>query len=104
MVLASSNGTLTDADIGRTDFPTYHCPPQQHFAAFSQRVIGEGELEEHSLINMPKQQFHQEPFVHAAGRLGYLEGLTISHQTNGARNKPLLQYFGGIPYALSTLR
>lgn len=45
---------------------------------------------------MSRSQYAQESFIHHAGSLGYLEGLRISSQ----QGQPLIQYFGGVPYAL----
>lgn len=45
-----------------------------------------------------RPQYQQTPFRFVAESIGHIEGLTVSHRTNP--NKPLLHYFGGLPYAL----
>ncbi|KAK3651466.1 hypothetical protein LTR56_005608 [Elasticomyces elasticus] len=46
---------------------------------------------------MPRQQYKKEPYRFQAGALGHIEGVTVSHRADA---KPLLRYFGGLPYAL----
>jgi len=50
---------------------------------------------------MPREQLKKDPYLLDGGpSIGFLEGLTVSYRSNSARNKPLLRYFGGVPYAL----
>ena len=44
-----------------------------------------------------EESYAQNPFLFDAGPLGHIEGLTISKELG---SNPLLQYFGGLPYAL----
>jgi hypothetical protein len=45
------------------------------------------------------QQYHDDECILNAGPLGHIEGLTISDQNNNP-SRPLIHYFGGLPYAL----
>jgi hypothetical protein len=47
---------------------------------------------------MPRPHFQHDIHRFVAGPLGHIEGLTVSHRTNPS--KPLINYFGGLPYAL----
>ncbi|KAF2769073.1 alpha/beta-hydrolase [Teratosphaeria nubilosa] len=49
---------------------------------------------------MPKEQLKKDPYRFDAGRLGQIEGVTLSYRSNSSRNQPLIRYFGGLPYAL----
>ncbi|KAK1059805.1 hypothetical protein LTR74_012322 [Friedmanniomyces endolithicus] len=49
---------------------------------------------------MPREQYKKDPFPFSADALGYLEGVTVSYRSNSSRARPLLRYFGGLPYAL----
>ncbi|KAK0252108.1 hypothetical protein LTS09_012902 [Friedmanniomyces endolithicus] len=49
---------------------------------------------------MPREQYKKDPFPFSADALGYLEGVTVSYRSNSSRTRPLLRYFGGLPYAL----
>ncbi|KAK5127174.1 hypothetical protein LTR85_008535 [Meristemomyces frigidus] len=46
---------------------------------------------------MAQQQLEQGSYQFDAGPLGHIEGLTVS---SSSEDKPLLHYFGGLPYAL----
>lgn len=49
---------------------------------------------------MSSEQMEKDPFLFDAGPLGHIEGLSVSYHSDTSRNKPLLRYFGGLPYAL----
>ncbi|KAH9835964.1 putative esterase/lipase [Teratosphaeria destructans] len=49
---------------------------------------------------MPREQLKKDPYRFDAGRLGQIEGVTLSYRSNYSRNQPLIRYFGGLPYAL----
>jgi carboxylesterase type B len=49
---------------------------------------------------MAPDQLKRDPYRFHAGHLGHIEGLTVSSHSNTSRSKPLVHYFGGLPYAL----
>ena len=47
---------------------------------------------------MPRPQYQSTPFKLVAESIGHIEGITLANRANPG--KPLLHYFGGLPYAL----
>ncbi|KAK3110306.1 hypothetical protein LTR53_015528 [Teratosphaeriaceae sp. CCFEE 6253] len=49
---------------------------------------------------MPREQYKRDLYRFQAGPLGHIEGVSVSYRSDTSQTRPLLRYFGGLPYAL----